>query len=405
MKLKTELLLLLTLPLLLLLILPLPSPAMTGGFVDNGADYAMEEGSWFTAGGPVRWCFHREVKTELEPRFMAGEAQAAFAKWEDFVRHTKPFAENAPGFELKFQFTGVCNGDEDITIYFGHQTPEILKEKAKYQNPFSFAKRTAYDVKTGRGKGYIWVNGEPAAPVRWSTFGSLRGVLLHEIGHILGCEHVEGTIMTSRLRDFLMKNTGVIKGENDYEGASTRVALTAINFTKELFFNATDGIAIWGFRGPATAVEKEVFRNLIGREPEGPVSLGVVQGYEGKNKNANFYLMEVNKNRELDENGHYKFQKWVLKMELDPILHMVPISEARVFKVQKPDGGLSYKRVEGYTRTGFIIKPDGSTVDILYYRNQATDSPIQIYYKVRDHFEELLRASPLQALGNQEIFK
>lgn len=377
--------------------------ALAGGFVGNGAeDFVAEEGSWFVAGGPVKWCLKDPENTDLDYSTIHHEIERAFAKWEEYVERKNPFRKTAPGFKL--QFSEICNGGEDITVYFGHDSPEISKEKAKYENPIAFVKRTSYDWITGRGKGFIWINSNPA--FSWRTYPNLLAITLHEIGHILGSEHVEGTIMDGRIKTALRNNLGTIANRDDYDSQYALNSLLQIDFTKELFLNATDGIQIWGYRGMPNPEVNELFKTLIDYIPKGPVSIGFIQGWEEKNDLARLYFIEVNPNREVDAKGTLKFQKWILNIKLDPILELLPISEGRVFKVEGETDVVAYEKVRGYTRTGVLILPNGKQLPILYNRNRADDVVVDIYYRADDgQYRPLFKASPLQQLGDQRVFK
>lgn len=99
-----------------------------------------------------------------------------------------------------YQILAACDGTEDLKIYLGINTDEVEKAKLEFVNPLAFSHRSTYDMVTGWGKGFIWFastwNGE-----QWKSRKKFTALLVHELGHVFGCDHVAGTIMSEKIVD------------------------------------------------------------------------------------------------------------------------------------------------------------------------------------------------------------
>jgi hypothetical protein len=96
-----------------------------------------------------------------------------------------------------------CDGSEDLKIYFGVKDAQVQKALLQYNLPYAFSQPTG-DSSQLWGKGFIYVATpqEVSAP-SWDTGNHLVGVLLHELGHVLGNGHLDSTIMDADLADAL----------------------------------------------------------------------------------------------------------------------------------------------------------------------------------------------------------
>lgn len=108
------------------------------------------------------------------------------------------------GLATRFELVSQCTGAEDLVFYLGVENVEVNKFKAPYDRPVGFTERIVYDIWEKWGKGFVWVaSARSVVPSEkfpdWSKKGHLQAILLHEIGHVLGCEHIEGTIMSPEL--------------------------------------------------------------------------------------------------------------------------------------------------------------------------------------------------------------
>ena len=79
---------------------------------------------------------------------------------------------------------------------------EFLKYTSRYT--VSYALRTAYSEETGRSKGFVWLVADSGArrykgpapdEAFWGQGHYVQNVLLHELGHVIGVDHVPNTFM------------------------------------------------------------------------------------------------------------------------------------------------------------------------------------------------------------------
>lgn len=193
----------------------LPAFARSGHTVNNGAERpaVFEDAVWF---GDAK----REIKTclDLAPDFGVSAEEAkrtvnqAFAAWERYLEAKRVRAEmqkRGIDISMRLAWAGGCTGAEDLKISLGSQDPEMTKAAAEYSSPLGFARRTEFNEETLWGRGFIWIappGNFSKEKLDWSQQNRLLGILMHEIGHVLGCGHVWGTIMRDNLADDILRD-------------------------------------------------------------------------------------------------------------------------------------------------------------------------------------------------------
>jgi len=193
---------------LLTLSLSTVSVGFAGQSTGNGGDTLRPESgsAWFLGDAPVKYCVVSKGLPSLRPAVISDSFVRAYETWVRYVSVKRPSQTTPYGFFFSKTLSALesCNGTEDLTIYYGEQNEEVRKYASQHTNPIAFAVRTSYDMNSGRGKGFIWI--APAGALvsserfpDWERPGQLDGVLLHEVGHVFGCDHVEGTIMAADL--------------------------------------------------------------------------------------------------------------------------------------------------------------------------------------------------------------
>jgi hypothetical protein len=104
-----------------------------------------------------------------------------------------------------------CSFPNDLTYYFGARPSEVEEAMKKHTHPVAFANRTEWDIKKGWGKGFIWIAPQGALGrdqagrnfPDWSLKYNLTGILMHELGHVYGVDHIPQTIMDGNIAEFL----------------------------------------------------------------------------------------------------------------------------------------------------------------------------------------------------------
>ena len=196
----------------------------------NGVDNVpVQEGS--------AWFINRHVGSErkitvcqkVSKRFGKSEdetkiaIETAFSIWKKYMIDKDVFQQSGgPVFGdivTDVEFIKNCTGNEDLTFLLGVHTDISAKQILNYHRPAAFAHRVYYDQNSW-GNGYVWVadqyglsNLDPDPSYqyplyKWSYSKTLVGILLHEIGHILGINgHVTDTIMDSEKLYDLVTNS------------------------------------------------------------------------------------------------------------------------------------------------------------------------------------------------------
>ena len=208
------------------------SLCLAGGRESGGGDLSSPKSmaAWFTTKAPVVSCI------EIHPHFSIqntyGEAarpvlehlvKLAGKIWENYANdrlgpylkesRTVLDAENL-SFPAGVKMIRHCDGTEEVVYYFGVRNDLTREEIKRYHRPIGLSKRLDYSPVTGRGRGFIYIEGWQKPT--WETFNESslwdeRGhelplwrdktaeeilpILLHEIGHYYGIGYVNGTVM------------------------------------------------------------------------------------------------------------------------------------------------------------------------------------------------------------------
>ncbi len=169
--------------------------ARAGHFVGNGSD---TEGpttgiAWFPNGQEISICLTKSNAFPLSLSDSKELLQQAFSIWYDYIE-----IKSAPLKRNSLRITTDCKGNENLVVLLGTETPLSKEAKKKFVNPAAYAELTSYDKQASKGRGFIWIDSERA----WSQ-PRLLAIFLHEIGHLLGCSHVPGTIMDAAIEEIL----------------------------------------------------------------------------------------------------------------------------------------------------------------------------------------------------------
>jgi hypothetical protein len=89
-----------------------------------------------------------------------------------------------------------CDGHEDLTVYYGIEDGRVKQARRQYDNPLGFAQLERFDEASANARGFIWISDAPE--VR-AAEAHLRSLVYHELGHVFGVPHVDGTVMEANL--------------------------------------------------------------------------------------------------------------------------------------------------------------------------------------------------------------
>lgn len=253
--------------------------AQAGYISEGGGDIrpSWYGAAWYLEKDPIQTCVELSPKFGLTYDQVLTDIQSAFKVWKTYLI-VKRVSPNEAAFRPVSEISVLpsCNGQQELTIYLGTLNDEVEKAKKQFENPIAFVHRYTYDGDKARSKGFLWIaDRDTVLPgttlTDWTKKYNFHGIMLHEIGHLLGVPHVNGTIMddgwlVSRLQSF----------SEEFRKAS----FTKVDYTKELLLERIDEVRYEGFGGPwpcsgdmsACSPEYgEQYEKLAGRKAEGMV--------------------------------------------------------------------------------------------------------------------------------------
>ena len=196
-------------------------PAWAGGESSGGgADDYRVTSAFFRAyrdESPVSACYQAVESFGVTGRDLEALIHAAWAQWADYIpakRLTIVPNGELIRTQLNLRPGGVCDGTESLVFYFGVQSPEISHFQSQFTKPFGFAQLVDEGLLTHQPRGLVWIappnsiDTERKVPT-WnrSTLDALGGLLVHEVGHVFGNGHVDGTAMTEKISKYLRDDT------------------------------------------------------------------------------------------------------------------------------------------------------------------------------------------------------
>jgi hypothetical protein len=141
--------------------------------------------------------------TPEEAHEIAWLAHSAHLAWLRYFHRDLPrrhFLPGEPDFRTYGRVNEKCDGSEDLTIYYGVENELVRAARSLYDNPAAFAHLESYDEETGAGKGFIWIDRSPE--VLYHSHHR-QALVLHEMGHAFGIDHISGTIMDENIAGLL----------------------------------------------------------------------------------------------------------------------------------------------------------------------------------------------------------
>jgi hypothetical protein len=272
--------------------------AMSGGYSGGGGDRLRgfsDGAAWFNGSNrKIRVC--QDVASDFGKSMTDTRAsvEKAFGIWKDYLTKKKLYDGNHPalGFTLQLDFQNACDGSEDLKFYFGTRDESVEQGLKAYVDPVAMAVRTEYHREQMWARGFVWVakTGEKNPVTNypdWSGKNRLLGILLHELGHVFGCDHVPGTIM----------DEGIVSMLSQSDLSSPMLA--QIDITRELYrcdscaMKVQGHIEVWG--DPEGNTEHEnvrtgrLYKQLFGRPIENEMYLDLEKAEKSNTYRLSFF--------------------------------------------------------------------------------------------------------------------
>lgn len=259
-----------------------------GGYSGGGGDYHQigTGTAWYIGTKEIQYCIDKSANFGFTANELQQNFESAAETWKRYIQE-KRIQMDLPQenrLNLNLRYAGICKGNEDLRLYFGSEPAEVIEAKKKFEKPYAFAIRESYDLSTGMGKGFIWfatpgsvfpLAGDTGFP-NWSKPYTLHGMMLHELGHVLGVGHLEGTIM----RESMMSWMQLMDSSEAWAQSRGKAVLTSIDDIKNLFFRSYLNLDVEGrFSYNKDPNEtKSIFKIFMGRDPVGDVRVTFSNG-------------------------------------------------------------------------------------------------------------------------------
>jgi hypothetical protein len=225
---------------------------------------------------PIDTCYEAMAGFGFADDILVASIQDSFQAWAEYVgaKHVGEFLKD--GIRKQVSIHSGCNGTEEFRVYFGVSNADVAPFLQSSSRTFGLAGRIA------QGPGVVWIappqsfaadNGSEKLP-NWGprSLGAFRGLMLHEIGHVFGNDHLDGTVMSREIGHYLTNDTSLLS-------SSSNVAFySKIDARRELIF-CEDCRTVYTAAGRFDNITYEdsdwehSFKELVGRKPVPPLAI------------------------------------------------------------------------------------------------------------------------------------
>ncbi|MBP9706103.1 MAG: hypothetical protein KBD78_00560 [Oligoflexales bacterium] len=192
---------------------------------------------WFSdPSRTIRVCFDNQDKNVKNTDYFEQAFTKAWDIWNSYLNKNTPrvysfdrsdfdFSEGIINFNwmprakvsiaMNYQIMSFCDETIDLRVMIGGNNKEIEMLQQNNNHPVAFTQRKFLERSLTWSKGFIYIAGSSqtiekrnfSMKLNWQqNKKKLENVFLHEIGHVLGVPHIEGTIMRADLYQRLFLN-------------------------------------------------------------------------------------------------------------------------------------------------------------------------------------------------------
>ncbi|MBL7671459.1 MAG: hypothetical protein JNM39_13320 [Bdellovibrionaceae bacterium] len=363
----------------------------SGGVVSNGADHLKKAQTWFLGNAAISACIERGSDYVLSQKEVTEIVQQSFAQWKLYVESKQlkdAWPKNQPFLNFNLKLKPSCQGNESITFFFGVKNARVTESLKNYSDPMGFVNLESFDRTKGLGKGFMWIDNidKDHKSFLWNEYQQILSLVVHEVGHIYGCDHVGGTIMREDIASFLISaNPYDVK----FSHREINIFPLRVDANRELFFSFERGVrAIGNTQGNTIAQgTQDLFQRIFKRPLSGQLSMGFVHGTNNDSKLGQLFIGERLP-------GVPKLQGGVFSIEFDMGSKLdFSTSDNKVFHTITSTQEFSFE-IPGFVVLGKMVidKVTGESVTVTYARNRGADEYIRL--KFHDN-----------AKGTQEFFR
>jgi hypothetical protein len=249
-----------------------------GGMTSSGADQkSMSAGAaWFLGNDPVEYCIEIAEQQSVNEAKVDEAFHFAIETWRAYMSENTSFPLSEEKPSLNFNKVH-CKNNPPLKIYIGVINSEIEKAKVLFEKPYAMAHRISYDMKTRKGTGFIWFAPDAEKTEnfpKWNSPYNLQGMMLHEFGHVIGCEHSKNTIMD----DELLSKFQMANSEDKNWATFGKFYLSRIDHHQFLHSHSGKKFSLKGEINAYDVKESErLFELLVGRKAKGKIIASAVR--------------------------------------------------------------------------------------------------------------------------------
>lgn len=287
--------------------------ALKGGAMDgggSGANFPESGAAWFYQDkkeGYISVCIKRDPAFKATYQEGVEAIEFAFKTWEKYIQDIRlyeDYEEDEDGNSIpypeklkiltKIQIEQNCTKDTDLTFYLGLVDKKVQGILDNMVDPKAFAYRNYSDIDSinGTSKGIIYVfipkqkpNGDMNDVIYydWSKKNRLKTIVLHEVGHVMGIDHVPSTIMRDNL-DSVMMMASSHEHNPKPETQHWFDYLTQIDHSNRVTSSKIYSITKGSLGIPGSPEEKLTFKFFMQRELVGKSKVEISASFQAPNK-------------------------------------------------------------------------------------------------------------------------